>query len=66
MILLLAAEGDCVAKYAHRSFNRTNAYFSEDDSALTQDDPRRRFYGRSNAFVPADHLGADSGLRAIY
>ena len=66
MIPLLAAEGDRVAKYAHRSFNRTNAYFSEDDPALPQDDPRRRFYDRSNAFVPADHFGADSGLRAIY
>ena len=66
MIPVLAAEGDRVAKYAHQSFNRTNAYFSEDDPALPQNDPRRRFYDRSNAFVPADHFGADSGLRAIY
>ena len=66
MIPVLAAEGDRVAPHAHRSFNRTNAYFSEDDPSLDQHDPRRRFYDRSNAFVPADHFGAASGLRAIY
>lgn len=66
MIPVLAAEGDNVAAFAHRSFNRTNAYFSEDDPDLPADDPRRRFYDRSNAFVPADHFGPDSGLRAIY
>ena len=66
MIPVLVAEGDKVAPHAHRSFNRTNAYFSEDDPSLDQHDPRRRFYDRSNAFVPADHFGAASGLRAIY
>ena len=62
----LVAEADAVAGHAHRSFNRTNAYFSEDDPALPEHDPRRRFYDRSNAFVPADNFGPASGLRAIY
>ena len=62
----LVNEADAVAGHSHRSFNRTNAYFSEDDPRLPEDDPRRRFYDRSNAFVPADHFGPDSGLRAIY
>ena len=62
----LVAEADSVADLAHRSFNRTNAYFSEDDPDLPLADPRRRFYDRSNAFVPADNFGTDSGLRAIY
>ena len=62
----LVAEADAFASNAHRSFNRTNAYFSEDDPNLPEDDPRRRFYDRSNAFVPADNFGSDSGLRAIY
>ena len=66
MIPVLAAEGDRVARHAHRSFNRTNPYFSEDDPDLPPNDPRRRFYDRSNAFVPADHFGSESGLRAIY
>lgn len=66
MIPVLAAQADRVSPFAHRSFNRTNAYFSEDDPGLPANDPRRRFYDRSNAFVPADHFGADSGLRAIY
>ena len=63
---VLVSEADAVACHAHRSFNRTNAYFSEDDPGLPEWDPRRRFYDRSNAFVPADHFGPDSGLRAIY
>ena len=63
---LLVDEADAVADNAHRSFNRTNAYFSDDDPSLPDHDPRRRFYDRSNAFVPADNFGPDSGLRAIY
>ena len=63
---VLVGEADAVASHAHRSFNRTNAYFSEDDPQLSERDPRRRFYDRSNAFVPADHFGPERGLRAIY
>ncbi len=62
----LAAEADRVAPLAHRSFNRTNAYFSEDDPALPASHPLRRFRDRSNAFVPADNFGTTSPLRAIY
>ena len=59
-------EADQVADKGHRSFNRTNAYFSKDDESLTAQHPIRRFYDRSNAFVPADNFGADSPLRSIY
>ena len=62
----LIAEADRVAPLAHRSFNRTNAYFSEDDPTLAASHPLRRFYDRSNAFVPADNFGTASPLRAIY
>ena len=62
----LVRQADLLAPRAHRSFNRTNAYFSEDDPDLPATDPRRRFYDRSNAFVPADNFGPDTGLRAIY
>ena len=62
----LVAQADKVAPLAHRSFNRTNPYFSKDDPDLPATDPRRRFYDRSNAFVPADNFGPDTGLRAIY
>lgn len=65
-IPLLERQADTVAHCAHRSFNRTNPYFSLDDPSLPEEDPRRRFYDRSNAFVPADMLGEDSVLRAIY
>lgn len=62
----LAAEADRVAPAAHRSFNRTNAYFTVDDPALAPEHPRRRYYDRSNAFVPADNFGPESILRALY
>ena len=60
------AEADAVAPAAHRSFNRTNPYFTADDASLPPDDPRRRFYDRSNAFVPADNFVAGGPLRGIY
>lgn len=59
-------EVDRVARFAHRSFNEVNPYFTADDPALPAGHPRRRFERRSNAFVPADNFGADSVLRAIY
>ncbi len=62
----LAMEADNAAPQAHASKNRTNVYFSQDDESLPQDHPKRRFYDRSNAFIPADNFGADSILRAIY
>lgn len=62
----LVAEADRVATAAHRSFNRTNAYFTQDDETLPPSHPVRRFYDRSNAFVPADNFAEDSILRAVY
>ena len=60
------AEADAAAPNAHNSRNRTNPYFSKDDDSLDASHPRRRFYDRSNAFIPADNFGQDSALRAIY
>ncbi|MGI9372450.1 MAG: HalD/BesD family halogenase [Hyphomicrobiales bacterium] len=62
----LVREADSVAMNGHRSFNRTNAYFTKDDPNLPENHPMRRFFDRSNAFVPADNFGAESILRAIY
>jgi hypothetical protein len=62
----LVAECDRTAQYGHRNFNRINPYFTQDRPDLPSSHPLRRFYDRSNAFVPADHFGEDSILRAIY
>ena len=51
----LTQEADAVAGNAHRSYNRTNVYFTADDETLPTNDPKR-FYGRSNAFIPADNF----------
>lgn len=65
-ISTLCVEADRAAPNAHNSKNRTNAYFSQDDASLPKAHPRRQFYDRSNAFIPADNFGEDSALRAIY
>ncbi|MBY6137975.1 hypothetical protein KUV26_00845 [Leisingera daeponensis] len=65
-IARLAAEAESVASQGHKSFSRTNAYFSKDDPSLPETHPVRQFYDRSNAFIPADNFGADGPLRAVY
>ncbi len=62
----LTKEADQTATFAHRSFNRTNPYFTEDDPALPGDHPKRRFYDRSNAFVPADNFTPDGAFRTVF
>jgi len=65
-IKVLAAEGDKVADKAHRSFSRTNPYFTKEDTSLPASHPMRQFYDRSNGFIPADNFGKKSPLRSIY
>ena len=62
----LVAECDRVERFGHRNFTRTNPYFLSDREDLPTTHPLRRFYDRSNAFVPADNFGSDSILRAIF
>ncbi len=65
-IAALTEEADGVAEKGHRSFNRTNAYFTKDDPNLPEDDPRRQFFERSNTFIPADNFEATGALRVIH
>lgn len=60
------AEADGVADQGHRSYSRTNAYFTAEDFSLPETDPRRRFFERSNAFIPADNFHSDGALRTIF
>lgn len=62
----LVQEADGVQAQAHRSFNRTNVYFSQDDPTLPAEHPVRQFYDRSNGFIPADNFPATGPLRRIY
>ena len=64
-VACLVKEADQVAHLAHRSHSRTNPYFTKDDPSLPQDDPRRRFFDRSNAFIPADNFAPSGALRQI-
>ncbi len=65
-IIALTAEAQSVADKGYKSFSRTNAYFTKDDPSLPESDPRRQFYERSNAFIPADNFAPGAPLRAIY
>ncbi|ASP21985.1 2OG-Fe(II) oxygenase [Antarctobacter heliothermus] len=62
----IAAEADSVADQGHRSYSRTNPYFTTDNPDLPEDDPRRQFYERSNAFIAADNFARSGALRAVH
>ena len=65
-IAALTSEAEAVSDKGHRSFNKTNVYFSQDDPTLPETDPRRRFFERSNNFIAADHFAPDGPLRHIH
>ncbi|MGI3184307.1 HalD/BesD family halogenase [Nioella aestuarii] len=65
-VAALTDEADSVADQGHRSYNRTNAYFTADNPDLPEDDPRRQFFDRSNAFIPADNFPKTGPLRVIH
>lgn len=66
VLAALVAECEAVRGRAHRNFNETNVYFTADHPAYPPSHPLRRFYARSNAFIPADSFGTDSLIRALY
>ncbi len=62
----LCKEADTVSRQGHKSFNRTNPYFSKDDPSLAVDHPVRQFFERSNAFISADNFRPNGPLRLIH
>ena len=65
-VAALTAEAESVSEQGYRSFNRTNAYFTKDDPDLPADHPKRQFFDRSNAFIPADNFSPEGALRRIH
>lgn len=65
-IAAAVAESERVADKGHRSYSRTNPYFTTEDFRLSKTDPRRRFFERSNAFIPADNFHSGGALRTIF
>ena len=65
-IKALTQEAEAVAKHGHKTFSRTNAYFTKDDPTLPPNDPRRQFFDRSNAFIAADHFKPEGPLRSVH
>ena len=62
----LIKETSNVAQHAHHSSALTNAYFTEDDPCLPKSHPKRQFFQRSNAFIPADNFLKSGALRRIF
>jgi hypothetical protein len=62
----LRDESDAVAVSAYYSRQHTNVYFSADDESLPEDHPKRMFFDRTSAFVPADAFPGSSVIRRIY
>lgn len=62
----LRAEADGVADQGHKSYSRTNPYFTKDDPSLPADHPARQFFDRSNAFIPADNFATSGALRTVF
>ncbi len=62
----LQVEADSVSSKGHRSYNRTNPYFTKDDPSLSTDDPRRAFFERSNNFIAADNFKKTGPLRSVH
>lgn len=62
----LRDESAAVAASAYYSRQHTNVYFSADDASLPEDHPKRLFFDRTSAFVPADAFPASSAIRRIY
>ena len=62
----LIKETTKVAHNAHHSSALTNAYFTADDPSLPTSHPKRQFFERSNAFIPADNFLKSGALRKIF
>ncbi len=62
----VCAEADRHSDKAFASTQSTNAYFGLDDPSLPTDHPIRRFFQRSNAFIPADNFLAKGALRSVH
>ena len=54
-IRAVRSEAGAVSHCGHKSHNRTNPYFTQDDPELPIDDPRRQFFERSNYFIFAHY-----------
>ena len=62
----LVKEAENVAHCAHHSSSLTNAYFTEDDPSLPTSHPKRQFFERSNALIPADNFLKSGALRSVF
>ena len=59
-------EGQALSGKTFYSVRKVNAYFTEDDASLPQDDPRRTFMERTSGFVTRDMIAPDAIMHRVY
>ena len=62
----MQTEAQSIEDCAHYTRNKVNVYFSEEDTSLPENHPRRFMMERSNGFVSGDHFPEDSSIRDLY
>jgi hypothetical protein len=60
------SEGQALSAKTFYSVRKVNAYFTEDDSSLPEDDPRRTFMERTSGFVTRDMIAPDTIIHRMY
>lgn len=59
-------QGQSLSGKTFYSVRKVNAYFTEDDPALPNDDPRRTFKERTSGFVTRDMIAPDTVMQRLY
>ncbi|MGH8409076.1 MAG: HalD/BesD family halogenase, partial [Pseudomonas sp.] len=59
-------EGLALSGKTFYSVRKVNAYFTEDDTSLPHDDPRRTFMERTSGFVTRDMIAPDAIIHRLY
>lgn len=62
----LGRETERLSPQAHYNQTETNPYNSDADPSLSASHPKNRFDDRTNGFVAADHIGAETIIRQVY
>ncbi len=64
-IASIAKEAELASEKAHKSSSKSNVYFTKDDPKLPINDPRRRFFSRSNSFISGDNFASKGPLKSL-
>ena len=64
-IFELTKESESASNKTHKSYCKSNVYFTKEDQSLPRKDPRRRFFSRSNSFISGDNFAPNGPLKSL-